>query len=74
VEQEKAQLQASMLEMGNSADETERELIRLATLFCEPLRGRPELGNLFLELESAAAALIANLVSHVRSTNSDNNS
>jgi eukaryotic-like serine/threonine-protein kinase len=56
VEQEKAQLQASMLEMGNSADETERELIRLATLFCEPLRGRPELGNLFLELESAAAA------------------
>jgi len=44
------------IELSADAERLEHQLLQLATRFCEPLRSRPELGSLFQQLESDAAA------------------
>jgi serine/threonine-protein kinase len=46
----------SVVEVSERAEHVEHQLLELATRFCSPLRGRPELGPLFQQLESEAAA------------------
>jgi serine/threonine-protein kinase len=41
--------------LDKKADALEAELLALATRFCAPLRGRPELSGFFKELEGVAA-------------------
>jgi serine/threonine-protein kinase len=48
--------QRRVAELNARAERIEAQLIKLATRFCEPLRARPELGQLFQQLESEAAA------------------
>jgi serine/threonine-protein kinase len=48
--------QKRVSELNVRAERIEAQLIKLATRFCEPLRARPELGPLFQQLESEAAA------------------
>lgn len=47
--------QARIADMGRRADHVEGELLHLASRFCAPLRSKPELGTLFIELERMAS-------------------
>lgn len=55
-EREQENFQRSVSDAGKHADRLDRELLELATRFCAPLRLRPELSDLFHELEADAAA------------------
>lgn len=56
VESDHAEAEKKVRELDKRSDELEAELLAIATKFCAPLRKRPELGPLFQELESDAAA------------------
>ncbi len=56
LEAEHQNLEKSVIAAGKRAAELEEALLELATRFCAPLRGRPELAGLFTELESESAA------------------
>jgi serine/threonine-protein kinase len=47
--------QNKLAEMGRRTDQLEADLLHCAGRFCGPLRSRPELGQLFAELERTAA-------------------
>jgi serine/threonine-protein kinase len=55
IEQEHQTLEQRVAAQGKRAGELEQALLEVATHFCSPLRGRPELGPLFTELEQPAA-------------------
>lgn len=51
---DKASQHEQIAALDRQADSLESELIALSSRFCAPLRGRPELGEFFKELEGAA--------------------
>jgi serine/threonine-protein kinase len=56
VEEEKTKREKRIAELDQQTEALQVELLALATRFCAPLRRRPELGELFQELEADAAA------------------
>ncbi len=56
VEAEHVAAEKRLIDLNQQAERLEVALVKLATLFCEPLRSKPELVTLFRELESEAAA------------------
>jgi len=54
-EQERGTSEEILQRNGHSAQELEQGLVQLAMRFCQPLRPRRELGELFAQLESAPA-------------------
>jgi len=56
VEEEKTKREKRIAELDEQTEALQVELLALATRFCAPLRRRPELGELFQELEADAAA------------------
>jgi eukaryotic-like serine/threonine-protein kinase len=56
IDRDRDAAQRRLVELNARAERSEAQLIQLATRFCDPLRSRPELGTLFQQLESDAAA------------------
>ncbi len=56
VEEEKTKREKRIAELDAQTEGLQVDLLALATRFCAPLRRRPELGQLFQELEADAAA------------------
>jgi serine/threonine-protein kinase len=56
IEEQRATAHERLLEANSRAEHIEGRLVAAATLFCEPLRARPELGPLFRRLETEAAS------------------
>jgi serine/threonine-protein kinase len=56
IEDRRQACQQKIADLGRRSEQVEGELINLASRFCAPLRSRPDLGQLFLELERVPAA------------------
>src|ERR1700722_19400491 len=57
IDRDRDATQKHLVELNAGAERAEGQLVQLATRFCEPLRGRPELSPFFQQLESEAAAM-----------------
>ncbi|MBI5535030.1 MAG: protein kinase [Deltaproteobacteria bacterium] len=51
-ERERAQVEATVIELGRRAETLQNDLLQLATELCTPLRSFPALAPMFLELEA----------------------
>jgi serine/threonine-protein kinase len=56
IDRDREAAQKRLVDLNARAERDEAQLIQLATRFCEPLRARPELGGLFLQLEIGSVA------------------
>ncbi|WP_437555274.1 protein kinase [Sorangium sp. So ce367] len=54
LEARRRESQERIAEIGRRVDQLDAELLHLASRFCAPLRSKPELGTLFVELERLA--------------------